>query len=840
MHRISSSSMPTQPSQMPRDPDEFLKSQLSHIEYTLALDTRNRDLATYPDANDFVLDVNLPQKSLPIVRMYLGSIELPLTQLTIEEEWSRLYFDEGISVRAPMPAMNVIAAPPLPANWTNPPPAEDLNSLGITIYDPADGGNTFTAYVPPWLNPVYIDDYAAIPGPVTFHTYYPHGLHLRSFWNYGAPMQLISTAGATSYPLDGTTDSNITIIDEYTFSILSSGSASPILPLPVPPSSGAHIYGYLHAPAVANPRVFSELVTAAMNDELENGGAVPAAFNVKFVYSTDENRFAVMAYYTTAASSSPLEFGVPYEPVLYASGSAASVGQLPKLMGFPCTPIPFKTVHPSASSAVTPSTAIYSTSPFMCMSSIRITPGFYGGAGLSNLLADAQQQFNRLTFENNCEGSGNPAAIVLSDRCGVCHEIRIPFGSYQPHTFAAALTSAINDAGSGMPNNGSNDAYLVEFVVDEAVTVHISNAGLIAGNFVISSTEADGGYSFGIEAADAADTLSGRIGFDPICHRSMGTSMYMGKLLYFPIKGPCPYTLNCNSGGYEDLSTILFTENSYLPFVNSTTKQIGFQVCSRKANNGYTADALTASSGYAEMTLYDANYAHGFQVDDVVDITISALTPATRRVRVVDVIDAYRFTVDVSGFLPDIIAASSVAFPPFTDVCASLYADSIMNLYFAHNMEAGNCAAGSAAAAALNNGKYPNSIHAEMLGFASNAVLWQTPWASLPIIAPGQYSLEHPDYLLIEFLEPSESTYIQHRWKNDLKTRIFGKLVIYPSIRLERNYPIESIFQGNKLVSKLHVRILNPNHTLYKFHGREWSMTLVLVAQMGLVKAMCY
>ena len=36
---------------------------------------------------------------LPAVKLALGSLEFPIVQYTIEEDWSRLYFNEGFKIK---------------------------------------------------------------------------------------------------------------------------------------------------------------------------------------------------------------------------------------------------------------------------------------------------------------------------------------------------------------------------------------------------------------------------------------------------------------------------------------------------------------------------------------------------------------------------------------------------------------------------------------------------------------------------------------------------------------------------------------------------------------------
>ena len=53
-------------------------------EYTICLDTINRDTVQYPDTNDLVLNIDTARLRRGAVQIYVGSFELPVPQFTIE------------------------------------------------------------------------------------------------------------------------------------------------------------------------------------------------------------------------------------------------------------------------------------------------------------------------------------------------------------------------------------------------------------------------------------------------------------------------------------------------------------------------------------------------------------------------------------------------------------------------------------------------------------------------------------------------------------------------------------------------------------------------------------
>jgi hypothetical protein len=118
---------------------------------------------------------------------------------------------------------------------------------------------------------------------------------------------------------------------------------------------------------------------------------------------------------------------------------------------------------------------------------------------------------------------------------------------------------------------------------------------------------------------------------------------------------------------------------------------------------------------------------------------------------------------------------------------------------------------------------------ADIMGFVGGT----SSYSSIPgtpggLVAPNAWNFEPPPYLLLELGLQHMSALISHRCKEDLKTQIMGKITLYPPFKMERGYPIQKSGTGVSYVTTLKVQLFNPWHSLYQFHGREWSMTLIL------------
>ena len=115
----------------------------------------------------------------------------------------------------------------------------------------------------------------------------------------------------------------------------------------------------------------------------------------------------------------------------------------------------------------------------------------------------------------------------------------------------------------------------------------------------------------------------------------------------------------------------------------------------------------------------------------------------------------------------------------------------------------------------------------EILGFPPGATLWPVERGSpAPVlVAPQCWCFDGVPYVLLDLgLQHASSNNVQ--WcGNDVRSSFLCKIILAP-FRVERNYPMYQIGTSTAVYTYFHVRILNPDGTLYCFHGRNWSATL--------------
>lgn len=264
-------------------------------EFTVCFNTANRDQVAFPEPNNFEVNLfasasssNIP----PATQFYLGSVELPTTQWTVEPAWQTVLFDQGVST-----AINA--------------PGEEGNALfTLTV-----NGTPVTVAVPPTVNPTAALTPGA-PGEVTVTTQYPHGLAARSGWS---SITLEGTSLTDPAVKDLATNPTLTILTDTMFSITN-------LPAPLVGASGY----VLSAPP--SPAELAAGLTAALTAALPGAAPIMAYDASANLFTLTVDTGAATALVTVSAVPPSLAAlmgfgdGATLEPVGGESTAVSTVG----------------------------------------------------------------------------------------------------------------------------------------------------------------------------------------------------------------------------------------------------------------------------------------------------------------------------------------------------------------------------------------------------------------------------------------------------------------------------------------------------------------------------------
>jgi len=584
---------------------------MSRPEYTWCVESANatpNNDANNP-TNDIDIPTRLPRARTPTFQIYLGSVELPIAQYLIESLWNRIYFDQG--------TMLIV----------NSEAEQCIREFTVNV-----NGSSYTAIVPPLFNPVVDVDVSDPTAPI-FTTLFEHALDIRGQWDWGAPIELISSALPSSLAIVKltTTNTGLEIINNHQFQLIGA-------PVATYTALGG-LYGYVHAPPIATPTKLASIVTAALN------AILPGYFLV--TYSTTTGQFCIQSKITqsgTCVTNPPLSQESLYIVI-------TSLTCLPGIMGFGVGNIPIPTVVTNVENCATPvgncpTPGLCGGYGYQCFSTVQITPGNYTADGLASQL---NLQFNRLTFDGGC--SNDPASrpvLVFLGADGVCYEIDIEYGTYSPDTFAEFLQSQMNILD---PSN----VYTVTYD-------HTTGQLCFSGTLV-----------FGLEFSSATQTLNpATIGFDPISYR--GQSQYCSSTPFFVPTATC-----CSA-----TSAVRYAPYGLLTRNNANQARFSFFPTPPRAIAAGQA-TLVGAGDIIQLTSTPTLLAHGLQPEDTINVMDSG-TGAVFKLRVIEVLDAFTVNVDRGTAFPGAVFPLTVSYGMadpaiFSFLWSNLNAQRINQLY---------------------------------------------------------------------------------------------------------------------------------------------------------------
>lgn len=658
---------------------------------------------------------------------------------------------------------------------------QDQASLGITQFSIQEDTNVITAQLPPAINFIVDVQNNGTASPI-FTTFFPHALELIGAYNWGQSIQLISTpiVDPALYNLD-TNNANLIILSETQFQLN--------LPAPVTFTTAGSIFGFLRAPTIPNPTILAQLVTAALNL------IAPGHWVVTYNHHTGRFKLCWASNGCAARDASPSILLIECQnslPTIMGFGNVNVVIPLPP----PETRLPLSDMDLIRLRDNVPDykePCLISVNCYQCKSHITIDPGNYQA---NDLGANLARQWNRFYFDQGCVGATpTPSELVFSDTCGNCYTVQIPFGKYTPETLADYLQTQMNTI-------------------------------LPGSNFVVSWDSATGQFTFqaditfGLEFDTTAGSqdLANRLGYLPVCYRN--ENIYAStRPFYIPIRGCCFTNIPERTNSYVYVPFIMGTERKY---IIERCKPRG--IAATGAANPYSPPFFPANTGFTDNADGTASitypFAHGYQPNDIIEISFPAAPPPASGpgpyfVRVVEVVNFQTVIVDVGS-----IDTAGLTDAP---VCTILAGPIVGNVYFAP------CDGG---------GANPSPILSNILGFAQQDYF--PPVTSTTWVAPSCLGLDYPNYLLLQVTVPNGATHNSHAWGDDNRSQILSKIILYPQYRLERSFPMRLIMGDLRIVNKIRMQLLNPDHSLYMLHGKNWSCTIVFTVVEQNIKQVCY
>lgn len=751
----------------------------TQLVHTICMQTSD---AVQKAEGEFVMKLAGDNPRINAVKLALGSMEFPMVQWTVEEDWNMIYFSEGFRLKPE-------------SSWMR---LEEKTDKEI---------QTIQIQLPLHLNAIVSikkmgGKYFAIK------TQHPHGLWVegkRSVISciYWGDVDIICTSLGRVNLTNLLASDDLSYLSETEFMIESETDAV---------IEGS--YGFVHVPTIPSPEALCDMLTFALNYTKSFG-----SYSIK--YNARENRASLM-------STIYPEMSETLRISLFGN-------ELCKMLGYPSevhsksfrrknnaelslTTVRFDLPETSETPLILPSEA------FPAWMRVNLMPGWYApsnrpmctGAPL-RITQEFENAFNRLHFpvpEKIPRGHATSHFLVFADSTGMQHMCPIFAGKYSPNTLCSYLEDEMTRLSQSVI---SNVQFSVDYDYDSKKFTFACELKSERGIVVPAP--------FSLIFNHPASIDSTRLGFPPSFLK--GSDTYTSQEVFIP----------------HMMWSDRMHFNTYRISEIGHQKRFLLEAAPLSQMIGIIKEFDSDASELIVMTYVgQLPYSNGLQKNDVVsmmptnkaelfthlggegwkltEFSPCPLAPSLGKTGVV--VDFG--SMQKASMFPSVAQTHVRIRVRYHDSLSSCIGTvvSIVNEVEPFNM----CF-----------GKLPRSIPSKLLGFGEGAIQWGVNGSISsgnlkipPFIASGVHSLDHPDYVLLYLEEGKKNLSLQHASSNTM-TAPFAKLVLYPMFREERMLPRDTMLLGSEMLSQFTLKFRNPDGTPYHFHNADFSFSLNFIRQ---------
>ena len=710
-------------------------------------------------------------------RVMLASIELPMSQWSIEEEWSRVYLTERLRIE----------------------PRRRLVSVQV---EGDDGKRSHaTAALPLHLN--RLTSVEVVGGCVVVHTEHPHGLSPAALaWITGNEAHA-KIVGAAVGPIDVSTawrEQRLEIKDAHVFEVTPQHGPPEVLAVE---SKGGHLY----FPSPPSPDALARLLTAT----LQQGIAV--------AFDKDQCRFRLtLAAYPEGATMVRMSVGgdalaslmglsgashsfTRYAPSARTAGYASSAESRAFLDSHVTTSV--ARIAGVGGAAVGMGGAAVDAPPLTIVADasalfgyVTLRPGWYAPSQrvystCPPLRAPSEWALQFARFMFPASEDGKQLGVVFTDPRGVDRIVEIASGLYTAQSICDYLTAMMNLAPDG---------------------------ARVAPSFQFSVKFRDGRFSFACHTPrDGVDLgLAFALHFDR--PRSVSAARF-GFADGAALEGSDAYE---SSHVVAEASTP-FGRMHNLYELSEVAGQRKFSIRPR-APIGVMCIAENYERGVLKMRCVtpDAkSVSHGIEAGRVVTLSAAGFVEGAAARHEPILLDASTLCVVARGVENRGVTTIDVEIPATPWVLEAVREHKAMRM---------TCAVEPCSFCFCD--RLRHTIGGERLGFPDATLQWGLDGAVRtrqlrvpPFLSPESHNLDHVDFLLLRLREGKASVLTQCQSRGQ-SIDVFGKVCLNPVFRNERHLPVELALTGSDRLDAVTIEVLNPDLTPYHFHGATWSLSL--------------
>ena len=722
----------------------------------------------------FQWTLNAPNLKTISSKALLASIELPMSQWSIEEDWSRVYCVERILLT----------------------PARRQLEIREVSLDGEREGSTRAVSV---MLPLHLNHIKALwssSGKINVETEEPHGLTSAIFkWaaDYEKHVKIVCSHVDTIDLTQAWSEGRLTIDSPTEIKIQPKMSLSSAIS-----KRGG---GYLHVPSPPTPSALADALTLTLRATSDFGHRLSVAFD-----PDDCAFFCSLAAYPT--------------PDTYRVRVSVTGDDLAKIMGL------FNTSRVFSRRVLDPRTAGYASTQgreFLqkhIMSDVttgdtpplsirgdassmfghaRLRPGWYAPSQRIystsrplRLPDEWELQFARFFFPRS-EGEDKPPGLVYTD----------PFGVNRIAEIRPGLYTAVSIA-----------SYLEHMINQEAAGTYKFTITFLEGRFTFSCAANGIGLGFSIQFAHPRSVDPEKFGFEA-AHLEGSDHYQSSHIVHEPMT---PF------GRLSNLYAITEVPGQRKFCIRPTAPPsvIGIAEAYDDASGRLTLRCVTSTSQSA---------VHGLHQGNVVTIVSSGYVHAGEKSGGGG---AHNESIPEGTVAFGVVAKGTESTRlTFVEIEVSPQPWVHQAVKNAQSMTVLRSAEPSSFCFAK---RLQKSSGGERLGFSDTTVQWgrdgvvnTRKMRVPPFISTGSHNLDHVDYVLLKLHESNKSTLMQHETGGEVQS-IMGKVVLNPSYRHERHLPVEIGFAGGDRLDTLTLQVINPDGSDYNFHGASWSLSLTFAS----------
>lgn len=707
-------------------------------------------------------------------RVMLASVELPLSQQSIEEQWSRVHFIERLHITRGARTFSV--------------QMQGESGAGARLQK-----TEAVAVLPLHLNEIAEARFNAATRMLNVRCEEPHGLYaygrcMLPFMAAAGDAEVLACASGSYRLLELHGEDRLQLVDDHAFAIhIPSDQPHP------PPSSS----GVLHVPSPTSFSSLAKLLEAYVRQS-------PIQREVNVSYSRKENVLVVEApQYPTDARSVVITLGGDE----LARRVGVTAGMTKRFMrdALGASTLPTGDHDPSLSmrqlmlgtgnhgaqqSDIPP---LRVPTPPIAWPYVRLRPGHYAPSKKMHtpsppqrIHAEIDVQFNRFLVRR--QDDGLPPAMVFIDPSGNARVADIVPGRYSADGLAAQLTAT-------MSSNSGGAKFAVTFS-GSAFTIACVNSG-ISG---LSRT-------FSLLFGHPRMLSASRLGFDDITYD--GASSYTSSHLVSVPQMQWPRS-----------DSLRHHVNLYQLSEDASRARMRFVPVAAQPVVG-KLDSITPTSLAIKCFAAGRAVSHGFGAGTVVTLAsppgAATVELGGEEVQPVPPGVARGVVGDGDAAEPHVLVVRLHSPPAWASATGRAVAVSVplepVSICFHPSLPNG---------IGHRLGFEPRAYEHGLDGITQPSDAQRQP----PYYAPNVYDLDHPDFVLM-YLHEGKRTSLTHHYTKGVASLPFAKVVLYPVYREERALMRETVLSSGESMNKFTIDLRNPDGlTPYQLNGARFSFTL--------------